>query len=214
MFLPRASPPIQFSRLNRRNSMSDRKREYVPSVKMVDDEIKYFVLFNEKSNGLIEVEVNKIIFLMFFGVHKLKIISNQKLYYIVFEDNLIKCELQLSKEEYRIFFSFKSEETRYKNIYDRYIEHSKQTDETMQKRVLVKPERVEDIVYKKILREEINKALESLNDTQRKRFVSYYLNDMTYEEIALEDDCSKQAVKYSIDIAKKHLREKLKKFNF
>lgn len=84
----------------------------------------------------------------------------------------------------------------------------------MQKRVLVKPERVEDIVYKKILREEINKALESLNDTQRKRFVSYYLNDMTYEEIALEDDCSKQAVKYSIDIAKKHLREKLKKFNF
>ena len=54
MFLPRAPPPIQFSRLNRRNSMSDRKREYVPSVKMVDDEIKYFVLFNEKSNGLIE----------------------------------------------------------------------------------------------------------------------------------------------------------------
>lgn len=57
-----STPPIQFSRLNRRNSMSDRKREYIPSIKIVDDEIKYFVLFNEKSNELIEVEVNKIIF--------------------------------------------------------------------------------------------------------------------------------------------------------
>lgn len=52
---------------------------------------------------------------MFFGVHKLKIISNQKLYYIIFEDNLNKCELQLSKEEYRNFLSFKSEKTKYKN---------------------------------------------------------------------------------------------------
>lgn len=79
MFLPRAPPPIQFSRLNRRNSMSDRKSEYIPSIKIVDDEIKYFVLFNEKSNRLIEVEVNKITFLMFFGVHKLKINKQSKI---------------------------------------------------------------------------------------------------------------------------------------
>lgn len=188
--------------------------EYFPLIECEDQDIKYYVMFYDIKHNLNKIIITKEVFLQLFGVHKMKIINGEKRYFIEYEDEVSMSKIELTLNEYRKFRSFKSYNIKNKNIYDRYIEHSEQTDETVYKRMVDKPEQVEDIVYKKMLGEEITKALNTLNETQRKRFIMYYLDDMTYEEIAIKEKCSKQAIKYSIDIAKKHLREKLKKFYF
>ena len=39
----------------------------------------------------------------------------------------------------------------------------------------------------------------------------YYFNDLTYDQIAKKENCSKVAIKYSIDTAINNLRKMIKK---
>ena len=38
----------------------------------------------------------------------------------------------------------------------------------------------------------------------------YYVEEKTYQEIAVIEGCTKRAVKFSVDLGKKNLKEKLK----
>lgn len=60
----------------------------------------------------------------------------------------------------------------------------------------------------------VRKSTPKLNayDTQRTRLLFYYEMDYTYDQIAEMEGCSKMAVKYSIDSARKKIIEKIKKF--
>jgi len=51
-----------------------------------------------------------------------------------------------------------------------------------------------------------------LPEIQRKRFILYYELEFTYEQIAEIEECSKTAVKYSIDKAKATIIKKIKNF--
>lgn len=166
---------------------------------------KYCVVLNNK---YFEVSIN--IFLQIFGVHKIEIKDDEKRYFIIYKDEVNKCQMQLSLKEYKEFNSFKSQDIKYKNIYNRYIEHSEQSEETIQKRMLQKIERVEDMVYRSIISEEIQKALLSLNEIQRRKFVMYYIDEMTYEQIAKIEGCTKRAIKFSVDAARMNLQKMLK----
>lgn len=188
--------------------------EYLPLIEYKNQKKKFYAIFYDSSHNLNKIEITEEIFLQFFGIHKMKIINEKKCYFISYKDNINMHEIQLTETDYKSFNSFKSQSIKHKNIYSKYIEHFEQTNENLQKRVVNKPERIEEILYKRELKKEIIKALKSLKIIQRKRFIMYYLEDMTYEEIAIIEKCSKQAVKYSIDIAKKHLKEKLNEFYF
>ena len=47
----------------------------------------------------------------------------------------------------------------------------------------------------------IHRAIVTLTEVQRRRLTLYYFDNLTYQEIADLDGCSKVAVKYTIDKA-------------
>ena len=53
----------------------------------------------------------------------------------------------------------------------------------------------------------LHKAISKLPEVQKRRLLLYFFGDMTYEQIAKMEGCTKRAVKFSVDIA----IEKLKK---
>ena len=69
---------------------------------------------------------------------------------------------------------------------------------------------LEDEVESKILSEEIKSAINELNEIQKRRLIKYYFYNMTYEEIASEENCTKRAVKFSIDIGIEKISKKIK----
>lgn len=116
---------------------------------------------------------------------------------------------KISQELYDLFDRFELEDISQLNIISRYLEHSDLTDEMVNQRALGLPEPVEDTVYRKILHTRLHTAISKLPAVQRRRIVLYYFGGYTYEQIAQMDGCTKMAVKFSIDIAIKNLREKI-----
>lgn len=178
--------------------------EYKPLVKDVSGSKKYYIILNEN-----QIEVDVDIFIQFFGVHKTKYINGALTYHIIVKNI---CDLMVSKIEYNNFNSFISELIKYKNIYTRYIEHSNQTEFNLYKRMLYQPDEIEDIVFKKLMLEKIYNAICQLNEIQRRRFIMYYIDDMTYEQIAKIEQRTKSAIKFSVDAARKNLQKELKNY--
>lgn len=96
------------------------------------------------------------------------------------------------------------------NEYDRHIEHSEIYENNLNNRAMDKPLSVDDEVVRKILTEELKKAIQELPETQKRRLEKYYFRNMTFEEIAQEENCTKMAVKFSVDIAIEKISKKLK----
>ncbi len=184
--------------------------EYNPLIVILKGKKEYFVLYKDINQSMIKLKVSKKVFFQVFGIHKIRIKNGKKYYFIEYNDKFNIYQMQLTVKEFRDFNSFKSQDIKYKNINDRYIEHSEQSDETIQKHMVQKVEGVEDIVYRNVIREEIQRALMSLNEIQRRRFVMHYIDEMTYEQIAKIEGCTKRAIKFSLDAARKNLQKMLK----
>ena len=69
---------------------------------------------------------------------------------------------------------------------------------------------IEDEIEEKIMLEELKNVINSLPEIQKRRLKKYYFDDMTLDQIAKEEKCSKVAVKYTIDIALQKISEKIK----
>ena len=67
---------------------------------------------------------------------------------------------------------------------------------------------LEDTVVRQMLHKELHKVIARLPDTQRRRLVLYYFQQLTYEQIAEMEGCRYQSVQESILSA----IEKLRKF--
>lgn len=184
--------------------------EYFPSIEQENQKTCYFAIFYDIKHNLNKVEISKKVFLQMFGVHKIKKVDKKKKYFISYKDGLNICEIELTKLNFKKFNSFKSQNIKHKNIYDRYIEHLEQTDIVVQKHMIYKQECIENNVYKKLIKKEIHYALQTLNEIQRRRFIMYYLDEMTYEKIAEIEGCTKRAIKFSVDAARKNLQAELK----
>ena len=63
---------------------------------------------------------------------------------------------------------------------------------------------------RQILNEELHKAITQLPDTQRRRLVLYYFQQLTYEQIAEVEGCRYQSVQESILSAIEKLRKYFK----
>lgn len=118
--------------------------------------------------------------------------------------------LEISRELYEAFDLFELEDVKYLNVLSRHIEHSEVWESTLNVRTLKQPENVEDIVFKKLQEEELHKAIRRLPEKQKRRLILYYFEEMTYEQIAELEGCSKVAVKYMIDKAVEVLKKNLK----
>ena len=86
------------------------------------------------------------------------------------------------------------------------------TEVQLQKRAIHEETDLENKVIDKLRNKLLFEVIANLPDTQRIRFLLYYEMDYTYDQIAKKEGCSKMAVKYSIDAARKKIIEKIKKF--
>jgi len=135
--------------------------------------------------------------------------ENKKTYIVEFIDNQrVIHKVEVSNKVYEAFDKFELEDVSQIHKYQRHIEYSEVYEDTINTRALNKAPSVDEIVEKKILNEELKLAIKELPEIQKNRLKKYYFEDMTYEEIAKEENCSKVAVKYSIDIAIQKISKK------
>lgn len=115
-------------------------------------------------------------------------------------------QLEIDKPLYLLFDQFELEDKSYLNYFDRYIEHSELTEASLNERAVSQPESVEEMVCCRICNERLYYAIAALPEKQRRRLVMYYFYDLTYEQIAMLEECTPMPVKRSIDRAVKKLR--------
>ena len=119
-------------------------------------------------------------------------------------------ELIISKEVYDAFDSFELEDISQIHKIRKHIEYNEVYEESLYHRSSAETVSLEDEVESKILSEEIKSAINELNEIQKRRLIKYYFYNMTYEEIASEENCTKRAVKFSIDIGIEKISKKIK----
>ena len=135
------------------------------------------------------------------NVYIVEFIDNKKLFHSV----------EISKEVYNAFNQFELEDISQIHKYRKHIEHSDLYESTLYKRALHRPISIEDEVELQILNEQLKDAISCLPDTQKRRLKKYYFDNKTYEQIGIEENCTKRAVKFSVDLALKKLSQILKK---
>ena len=134
-------------------------------------------------------------------------------YYLSFKDGRgVMQNIEIEKVLYDLFNRFELEDISYLNRVSRHIEHSELTDETLNDRAFYKAERIEDIVSESIEYEQLHRAVSELPEVQRRRQKLYFFDELTYEQIAKLEGCTKRAVKFSVDIAVEKLKKNFKIF--
>ena len=134
-------------------------------------------------------------------------------YYISFTDGqTIPREIEVSRPVYLEFSRFIKDERNLRRWDERHTEQSELTEETLYIRALYPEKTVEDTAFDNLKNEQLRQAIQQLPEIQRRRFVLYYDFGLTYEQIADMEGCTKRAVKFSVDISIKKIREKLKNY--
>lgn len=143
--------------------------------------------------------------------YTLNYIEEKNIYTITFKDvkgHLNKVEV--SEEVYRVFDKFELQDIKELNEYDRHIEHSEIFENNLESRAINKQIPTDEMVENKINNEKLREAIQELPKIQRGRLKKYYFENKTFEEIAKEENCTKRAVKFSVDIAIEKISKKFK----
>ena len=141
--------------------------------------------------------------------YTLEYIEDEDKYYISFEDSAKQeCKIEIEKEIFDIYMQSKKAYIKIKNETSRHLEHSLLSEVDIYKRAFEKTNNVVDIIMQKLECEKLQAALNKLTKEQRRRVLLYYDYQLTMEEIAVIEKCSKQSVQESIKWGIK----KLKKF--
>ncbi|MGN0421965.1 MAG: RNA polymerase sigma factor [Lachnospiraceae bacterium] len=129
-------------------------------------------------------------------------------YYLSFKDGRgVMQNIEIDKVLYELFNRFELEDISYLNRVSRHIEHSELTEASLNDRAFYKAESLEETVSRSIEYELLHKAISKLPETQRRRLLLYFFGELTYEQIAELEGCTKRAVKFSIDLAIEKLRK-------
>ena len=131
-------------------------------------------------------------------------------YYISFTDGQgIFHRQEISLELYAAFNGFELDDISLMNEISRHLTEADAVEEPLGHRIADPSEPVEDHVYRRIMYQELHKAISQLPEIQHRRVLLYYFGGYTYEQIAQMENCTKRAVKFSVDAALKNLRENL-----
>ncbi len=134
-------------------------------------------------------------------------------YFLSFQDGQgIPYELEIPKAFYDLFNAFELRDLSYLNEVDRHIEQSELTEAALYQRASSASELTEELALASIESELLHREIAKLPETQRRRLLLYYFGELTYEQIATMEGCTKMPVKRSIDRAEEKIRQELKNF--
>ena len=129
-------------------------------------------------------------------------------YFLAFTDGgKVKRWMEIDKTLFDAFNEFELDDLSFFNEVDRHYEKSEVTEATLNKRAAKPQESVEETVFQRIEVDKLHQAIAKLPEKQRRRLVLYYFGEFAYEQIADMEGCTKRAVKFSVDIALKNLKE-------
>ena len=131
-------------------------------------------------------------------------------YYISFTDGQGAFHKQeINQDLYSEFDRFELDDISQINEASRHLSEMGMSEESLCHLIADPSESMEDRVYRRIMYQKLHKAIDQLPEIQRKRVLLYYFEGHTYEQIAQMEECSKRAVKFSVDIALKKLKDYL-----
>jgi RNA polymerase sigma-70 factor (ECF subfamily) len=134
-------------------------------------------------------------------------------YFVSFKDGEgIHRETEISCPIFNEFLKFVKIERKLTRWGERHIEQSEQTDETLRQRMVKLPKSLEETVFDSERSERLRLAIQQLPEIQRRRFVLHHEFGLTYEQIGEMEGCTKMAVKFSVDAAKKKICKEMKNF--
>jgi len=134
-------------------------------------------------------------------------------YYISFTDGSRQWqETEVAPEVFAELEKSRKHEKRQLNFFDRHIEHSEVTEESLRDRASVPLNSLEETAIMRERENVLKSAVEELPEIQRRRFLMYYMDGLTYEQIAQRENCSHVAVVHSVDKARKAVTKKLKDY--
>jgi RNA polymerase sigma-70 factor (ECF subfamily) len=129
-------------------------------------------------------------------------------YFLLFQDGQsVPHELEIPKALYDLFNAFELRDLSYLNEADRHIEQSELTEAALHKRAYSAPESTEESALAAIENELLHKAIARLPETQRRRLMLYYFGELTYDQIAVMEGCTFQAVAKSVKAAEKTIEK-------
>ena len=134
--------------------------------------------------------------------------------YVTFKDGKgIKHKIEVNNDIFNFFDDSELHDVRELNEFDRHIEHSEQSENTLHKKILSKDVHLEDIMISKMRNGQLKKMLFCLTPLQRERVILFYWERFSCPEIAEMQGCTKQAVSLSIRRARKKLKKEILKNN-
>lgn len=134
-----------------------------------------------------------------------------KQYFVSFKDGQgVTHRLEIDNAMYLLLDSFEREDLSYFNEWDRHIEQSELSEETLEHRLIKPPCSVEEAVCRDLQRKQLYRAIDCLTEIQRRRLILYYFYSLTYEKIAEIDGCSVHSVYVAIERAKEKIKNFLK----
>lgn len=142
------------------------------------------------------------------------IFEEQGKLYVTFKDGQgIKQKIEVNNDIFNFFDDSELHDVRELNEFDRRIEHSEQSENTLHKKILSKDVHFEDIMISKMRNGQLKKMLFCLTPLQRERVILFYWERFSCLEIAEMQGCTKQAVSLSIRRARKKLKKEILKNN-
>ena len=142
------------------------------------------------------------------------IFEEQGKLYVTFKDGQgIKQKIEVNNDIFNFFDDSELHDVRELNEFDRHIEHSEQSENTLHKKILSKDVHFEDIMISKMRNGQLKKMLFCLTPLQRERVILFYWERFSCPEIAEMQGCTKQAVSLSIRRARKKLKKEILKNN-
>lgn len=121
-------------------------------------------------------------------------------------------ELEVSEQ---FFIEFRQMERRNRNLLqwdERHGEFSEIYNETLNRRALRLPKSIEELIMEQECSELLNRTIAALPEIQKRRFLLYYEYDYSYYEIAAMENCTAQAVRRSVIIAREKVKAQMKQY--
>ena len=111
---------------------------------------------------------------------------------------------------YAVFDRFELDDLSFLNEQERHLDWTELNEELLSRRSAQEPAPVEDAVYESMQTQALREGVNQLPEVQKRRLQMYFFDGLTYEEIAVREGCSYQAVQKSIAAALKKIRKFLK----
>lgn len=143
--------------------------------------------------------------------YMLEYIEAENKYYISFLDSVNnRCRIEITEEIFETYMAYKKYNTKNENNTRRHIEYLDLTEEQIYNKVLYHPKSLEDDYLQSIENIKIEKALNTLTDTQYRRLMLHSINNYSIRDIAKMEGVTKNQIEKSIKLANKKIKNFLK----